>query len=177
MQKFDIPTLIITCGLPASGKSSWSILYAQTQNFKYASRDHYRYLLWDTDIEHYFNNEKEVEDLYYSFIVLNLVDGFSVIADATHLTKGSIAKLLNRCHIKHHEDGFYLEIGSKKIPIDVWLKIFDADVETCIERNKYRSGFYRIPEETIRNMNSYKKFPSDGMGKDGWVHLIEARWE
>lgn len=163
-------TLIICCGIPGSGKSTWAKKQVSEFDYEYISRDYYRALLWDGDINHYFVNEKEVEELFYSSIWLHLVEGDTVIADATHLTDESRHKLLSRCHIKKDDEGYFIQEGFKRISVTIYLKIFDTDLETCIERNNKRTGFEYVPEDRIIKMFNYKEFPKE-VDEDGMVLL------
>lgn len=173
MDTYDaIPALIICCGLPGSGKSYWCKSSLLGQQSKHVSRDAYRYILWDGNIHHYFDNEEEVFKLFCQDIRLNLIKGTDTVADATHITKASIDKLLKGCNIQKDEDGYYLQIGVKRIDISIVIKIFNTDLGICLERNNKRSGFEHVSDEEIVKMNNRKKFVTKEEAKEYGMVLL-----
>ena len=91
-------TLYILCGPSGSGKSTWArnfILESDRlgSDVRYVSRDEIRYSLLK-DGEDYFSHEKEVFKRFAGTLRHTLIDGFDVVADATHLNERSRNKVL-----------------------------------------------------------------------------------
>lgn len=129
--------LIIMCGAPGSGKSTWATHYVKTHdNVSIVSRDAIRYSLLK-DGEHYFSHEDEVLNIFYSQIRNDLQQRMDVIADASHLSYKSRKALL-------------ANVG--KYYTELWAVYFRTPLETCYERNDLRSGRANVPHEAIRNM-------------------------
>ena len=83
--------LYILCGPSACGKSTWRdafIAEHSDQDIRYVSRDEIRFSMLEEG-EDYFAHEKEVFKKFVSTLAQTLVDGFDVIADATHLNEFS----------------------------------------------------------------------------------------
>ena len=136
-------TLYILCGPSGCGKSTWSRQYiafedALGNNIHYVSRDEIRFSILKEG-EDYFSHEKEVFKKFVDTICLNLISGFDVIADATHLNEMSRRKLTQA--IDMYYDNYKI----------VYV-IFDVTADTCVERNKAREGRANVPENVIRNM-------------------------
>ena len=132
-------TLYILCGPSGCGKSSWSRQYIALGNdIHYVSRDEIRFSLLK-DGENYFAHEKEVFKKFANTIRHTLVDGFDVIADATHLNEFSRRKLTQA--IDMYYDNYKI----------VYV-VFNVSADTCVERNKNREGRANVPENIIRNM-------------------------
>ena len=173
----EFVVLIICCGLPGSGKTHWCKSSTLGQLYKHVSRDVYRYILWDRKISHYFDNEKETFELFCQDIRLNLIRGNNTIADATHLTKASIDKLLTGCSIQRDEVGYYLQLGTKRIDVGIAIKVLDTDLNTCLQRNADRHGFEHVPDEEIVKMNNYKKFLTEEEAEEyGMVFIRSTFW-
>ena len=107
-----MPILYILCGPSGCGKSTW------TRNF----------LLENQDFKNFAGTIKQT-----------LIDGFDVIADATHLNEASRHRLTQAI------DMYYKDY-------EIIYVVFNVDVDTCIERNKNREGRANVPENVIRNM-------------------------
>ena len=137
------PTLYILCGPAGCGKSTWAHKYMETHpEVRYVSRDEIRFNLVKQD-EHYFSHEKQVFSKFSSTIAQTLIDGFDVIADATHLNMTSRKKLTNA--IDRHFTKY-----------DIIYVVFNVPLATCITRNAKRSGRANVPNEVIENM--YEQF-------------------
>lgn len=143
-------TLYVMCGIPGSGKS-----YAAkqiTEKFtKYVSRDEVRFSMLKEG-QDYFSQERKVFSAFIGQIQALLNDGYNVIADATHLNRGSRAKLLNALDLD----------GVKVIAFDM----FDVPFEVCVERNAQRSGRERVPDDAMKNMKRYSSRPTQAEGFD-----------
>lgn len=138
-----MPILYILCGPSGCGKSTWAHNFIHEndplyENIRDISRDEIRYSILKEG-EDYFSHEKEVFKKFADTIRNTLVDGFDVIADATHLNEFSRRKLTQAI------DMYYTDYK-------IIYVVFDVDAHTCIERNKNREGRANVPENIIRNM-------------------------
>lgn len=135
--------LYILCGPSGSGKSTWSHQYiafedALGNNIHYVSRDEIRFSMLKEG-EDYFAHEKEVFKRFADIIRNTLIDGFDVIADATHLNEFSRRKLTQAIDMYYDE-------------YKIIYVIFNTDADTCVMRNANRKGHANVPENIIRNM-------------------------
>ncbi len=133
-----MPTLYIICGPSGSGKSTWAKNYMiehDEQDIRYVSRDEIRYSIVHDD-EPYFSHEREVFRKFVSTIVNTLIDGFDVIADATHLNSASRAKLTNAIDARYSD-------------YDIIYVVFNVHISECIRRNGLREGRMCVPDGVI----------------------------
>ena len=138
-----MPILYILCGPSGCGKSTWSRQYitfedALGNDIRYVSRDNIRLELLK-DGEDYFSHEKAVFRRFVGYIYNTLIDGFDVIADATHLNEFSRRKLTQAIDM-HFQD------------YEIVYVVFNVDADTCVARNENRTGRRYVPENVIRNM-------------------------
>lgn len=132
-------TLYVLCGPSGSGKSTWAQNFRKEHEYTaYVSRDNIR-LAMITDGEDYFSHEKEVFKHFIATIAHYIQDDNDVIADATHLN------MFSRCKLMQALDRYTRDYK-------VVYVVFNTDVETCVERNKNRTGRRNVPENVIRNM-------------------------
>ena len=153
--------LRVLVGPPASGKSTF--IKQEIENLREEhyttcaiSRDFVRQSLL-TDRDGYFDKETEVFNEFVRQINEAMKLGIDVVfADATHINPASRAKLLNRLKPDPHTR--------------LRFEVIDTPVEVAIKRNNQRSGFAKVPESAIKNMNkkfvipSNKEFPKDKWG-------------
>lgn len=140
-----MPILYILCGPSASGKSTWAhnfISENSQKDIRYVSRDEIRFSLLKEN-ENYFAHEKQVFKKFAGTITQTLVDGFDVIADATHLNIFSRKKLINAI------DKIYTDY-------QIVYVIFDISLQKILDHNQCRHGREQVPEEVIQRM--YKDF-------------------
>ena len=136
--------LIIMCGIPGCGKSTYGRKLVELHSdWEYVSRDEIRFT-YVSDQAHYYDHEYEVYKEFCNRISMHLINGKTVIADATHLTKGSRLKLINNLDVK---------------PDKVTVIVMMTSVQTCLERVKNRElEITRVPEQTILSMSHrYRK--------------------
>ena len=138
-----MPILYILCGPSGCGKSTWARNFLAEndplfQNIRDVSRDEIRFSMLKEG-EDYFAHEKEVFKTFADTIRHTLIDGFDVIADATHLNEFSRRKLTQSI------DMYFKDY-------EIIYVVFNVDADTCVERNKNREGRANVPENVIRNM-------------------------
>lgn len=127
--------VIILKGLPASGKSTWAkqLLDSQPGAYKRINKDDLRAML---DNSHWSKgNEKFVLRLRDELILSALEEGKHVIVDDTNL------------HPKHEQQIRQLVKGQAEVEV----RMFDADVEECVERDAARAK--PVGAKVIRDMH------------------------
>lgn len=152
--------LIVLCGIPASGKSTWAKRYKETHyNSIWVSRDNIRYSLLEKN-DDYFAKEEDVYRKFCQAIIDGLITFDIIIADATHLNKWSRRKLIDSINL----------ISNYNIEYDLIGINFNISIDECLERNEKRAGRERVPEHVIKNMN--KKFEPISLKTDKDFKLI-----
>ena len=128
--------IIITKGLPASGKSTWAkeqVKRAQGNAVR-INKDDLRAML-TPGLAHSSDRERLILQVRDSLIMLFLKRGKTIYVDDTNL------------HPKHER-----RIRELAGDVRVEVKFFDVDVKTCIERNSKREGDARVPDVAIYGM-------------------------
>jgi len=140
VNQFEVRTIIICIGIPASGKSTWSLkqLKKYPGKYKRTNRDSLRAML-DGDL-HNWDNEKFVVKLRNTIIERSLREGFDVIVDDTNFKSNNWTEI---CAIAKR-------VGN----VRVMEKNFPIDLKTALKRNDKREK--RVPPEVIENF--YKKY-------------------
>lgn len=140
--------LLLLCGIPGSGKSTWAKDFIANNDAILISRDFIRFSFLKEG-EDYFSHEKEVTECFYNMVhkVLETGEYDYVIADATHNTGRSRSNAL--MGIEPH-----LIEGVEIIPV-----YFNIPVEVCKERNAQREGRSRVPNEVIDRMARQRSVP------------------
>lgn len=134
--------LIIGCGIPGAGKSTWIKAHAAPTDV-IVSRDEIRFqLLEDEDDDDYFAKEDEVWVRYVAQLSESLRADKTVWADATHLTRKSRCRLFNSLHFK---------------PDEIAVVSFECSIATALMRNAKRLGTRGyVPEKQIQQMATSK---------------------
>ena len=148
--------LILTLGIPASGKTTWAkqhVTDASTKT-KRVNRDDLRMML---DVEQ-FNpkNEDFITKVQHKIIDISLRSGFDVVVDDTNLN----AKFRLALH-KIADD-----IGD----VIVLEKAFNTPLSTCLERNAKRPEGQRVPVDVIINMAKKAGIFNGGTLEDRETH-------
>ena len=140
--------LIITRGLPASGKSTWAKQWVlgDPEHRVRINQDDIRLMLGKYWVP---SREKLVQEIQFNAIIEALNREFDVVIDNTNLNK-KVLDQFNRL-IKTFED---YEIEYKDF--------FDTPLSVCIERDKNRD--LQVTEKVIRSFyNNYKDiYPLNG---------------
>lgn len=150
------PILYILCGCAGCGKTTWANAFIASReicniDIRYVSRDEIRFTMLK-DGEDYFSHEEEVFNTYVERIKDCLNSHLDVIADATHITKGSRKKLLQA-------------LDRKLIcNFNIIFVYFDTPYEVCCGRNASREGRARVPEDVMASM--WRNFQKPSMTED-----------
>jgi predicted kinase len=142
--------LIMTKGLPASGKSTW----AKEQKIARVNKDDLRNMVHDGKWSK--KNEKLILAYRNALIKTTLSKGESIIVDDTNL------------HPKHEQD---LERMAKELGADFEIKDFTSiSLEECLERDKKRPGY--VGEKVIKRM--YDQFLTPKTPEYEYNHKLET---
>jgi len=149
------PTLYMLVGIPGCGKTTWATNFIKEhrdiEDIRYVSRDEIRFELVDPQ-ERYFSHEKEVFKRFVGTIAQTLIDGFDVIADATHISIKSRKKLLAGI------DNFGF------LDYSIIFIYFNTSYAICCGRNSQRTDRALVPQSTMESM--YKNFRKPSMLED-----------
>lgn len=152
--------LILTVGLPGSGKSTWAKNeQIDNHDLVLVSKDEIRAML-HLNWYNKFNEAMTVrtEDQIIRFALLNVRD---VICHNTHLNPAHISRF---CNLFKDTGGYEFDMEIKSF--------LDVPFEVCVERNLGRMN--PVPDHVITNMyNQY--FVNDrwiGLDKKGFSELI-----
>lgn len=130
--------LYLLCGIPGSGKSTWSKQFV-TQHEKSIriSRDEIRFSLLKPG-EPYQAHQKE-EFFKFCEKIQEAIDSEEynyVIADATHMTEKSRNRVLDRLNLEN---------------VDVTVVNFMVSYSLCVERNSKRTGLELVPDYVMED--------------------------
>lgn len=143
--------LILCCGLPASGKSTWAQKRTEVDGYVWLSSDNIR-------ANHDWNiSNADVFTEMYKETIANLKAGNNVIYDATNLSAKRRKNLIDnvkRCNIK--------EI------VMFTCEVFVAPISVLFERNGARVNETCVPDEVIHRMMTQFQFPQYF---EGWDHI------
>lgn len=150
-------TVIITRGLPASGKSTWAkkLVESNPDRWKRVNRDDLRIIYNDYVFTKL--NEKLVLDIQEGAIRSILQNGFDLIIDNTHLTQKSLNAVYK----------ILKSIGN----ILVMEKSFNVSIDECVRRNSLREGHSNIKKDVIYNMAKSAGIHKGNILKDNMVYI------
>lgn len=144
------------CGPAASGKSTIAQELAKQFNAIIVSTDAIREELWGN--ESIQRRSDIIFQTAYSRIKSALLDGYSVIFDATNLTVRDRRKVLNE--VKNCHTGFNIAYFIK-LPLN-----------TCLERNQMRER--HVPDEVIKRQ--FYKFEIPSLN-EGWDKIMNPYYD
>lgn len=130
--------LIITRGIPASGKSTWRKLYQSLNpDAVVVCRDDIRYATFGrfTDVD-----ENVITNIENGAVRAGLKAGLDVVVDATHIKHAYIKRVW----------AIGVEYGA-----EIEVKQFDIDLDEALKRNANRDR--QVPEDVIRKMHQSLK--------------------
>ena len=134
-----MPELVITRGLPASGKTTWARGWANQPERVRLSRDDLRETLFAIQGVGTSQQEAAISDLLHTQTRGYLNNGISVVIDATNLRLRHAREYATIAH----------ETGA-----DFRVEEFDTPVDRCVERDQRRhdKGGRLVGEQVIRDM-------------------------
>ena len=134
-----MPELVITRGLPASGKTTWARGWANQPERVRLSRDDLRQQLFNVEGVGTSQQEAVISDLLHTQTRGYLNNGISVVIDATNLRLRHAREYATIAH----------ETGA-----DFRVEDFDTPVDRCVERDRHRhdKGGRLVGEQVIRDM-------------------------
>ena len=142
--------LVMVCGVPGSGKTTW--IKEQQKKFGgiHISRDEIRFsMVLETD--EYFSRETEVFEVFIEKIQQAIDNEEEIVyIDATHISRAARAKVLDRLSL----NDYYLTYVEFLTPYDV-----------CIKQNNKRTGRAKVPENVIRRMYWQRDCHYENFGK------------
>lgn len=134
-----MPTIIVMCGLPGSGKSTYS-KKLEEKGYIIHSSDAIRAELGDVQDQ---SKNKEVFAILHKRIIADLQEGKNVVYDATNLIKKQRILFLKKL------EGILCE----KI-----CMVVNTPCDICIAQNLKRDR--KVPVEVIEKMNRNFEFPT-----------------
>ena len=141
----NVNKFYVLCGLPASGKTTFSKELAKTTNSKLHCFD---------DIPESRNpkKNKEIKRQMYRDIYEDLAQGFDVVLDDLHTQKEWRDNLLSII---------------KDIPCKKTLIVMTTPLEECLRRNKHRAN--SLPDFVIQILNQRYELPTLD---EGWDEIL-----
>lgn len=122
--------LIVMCGLPGAGKTTFAKMFANKNNYRYISIDNFYTAVFGNETEHY--HKYQVWEMLYKAVELAIEDEVNVILD-TNAPNPNDREIL------------YERIGKK---FDHRTIVYvENDPDTCKENNKHRIRV--IPDEQM----------------------------
>ena len=135
-KEYDAQLVIVTVGLPASGKTTWALEYIKDKtNTVRVNKDSIRAMVFNGQ----YSKEWEdfVCDIRDKIINHALVKGYNVVVDDTNFEEKHVRRI--RAIAEYHG-------------VSLVVKDFtDVSKEECLERNKNRSN--PVPDEVIHRMH------------------------
>lgn len=128
--------IIITIGLPGSGKTTWAKDFVkENPNYVRVERDELRFSLKNIPIGD-SKFEKLVTQLQYQMVHTSLNNKYNVILSDTNCNKKYLLQFIDEFKTK----------------ADITFKVFDTPIEECIKRDSLREK--KVGEDIIKRMNN-----------------------
>lgn len=133
-------TLFLLCGVPASGKTTYSKQLAEEFGIvRHSYDDMPNARVCD------YKLSQQVHKQWLENIRIDLLNGRSVVADNTSLNVEFRTKFLSK----------FSDIPCKRV-----LIIMDTPIDMCLSRNKQRQGVERVPDGAIKMASHFYEKPS-----------------
>lgn len=131
-----MPTLFLTKGLPASGKSTWAKALVEETGAKRINKDDLRAMVdlgkWSPE------NERLITKIRNQAILTCLLEGADVVVDETSISPSVEGEVRGLAH---------------KAKAEFVLVTFDVPLGECLHRNSLREGTARVPDHVILSMD------------------------
>lgn len=146
--------VVLTIGLPGSGKTTYAKKYAGENGFDYISTDEIRY---DRFVNEFGDSEEQSETWreVRLRIAQSLKSGKSVLLDSTMISERNRTNLIN--YAKSIDEN-----------AEIAAIYFNTALEICIERNSKREK--PVPKEVVEKMSEHLKVPSKS---EGFTEILE----
>ncbi len=142
--------LVLTIGIPGSGKTTWAMRQLRDKSYRRANRDDIRALIGDSSLSLKSHFEKEVTKMQQDMILNSLRKGYSVLVDDTNLTAKAVNGFKDLIQDYCNQSGKVIGLETKTFPVEL---------KTCIQRDKDRDR--TVGEDVIKKM--HKRYVS-GVG-------------
>lgn len=156
--------LVLLVGIPGSGKSTCTNEYRNKGYRILSSDDIRRQLSSGMPLDAYPDKERrqiltQVFETIRRLCRESLSHGQSVVVDATNLSRK------RRMHFLQQ----FRDIPCRKV-----CRLFITPVELCLQRNRARTGYDRVPEEDIYRLICSFECPVPG---EGWDAILPVIWQ
>ena len=122
--------VIITIGVPASGKSTWAKeLIAKDQSFARVNRDSIREMMGDRSVWYTEAFEVMVTKTQKRIVAGYLANKKNIVIDDTNTRRDTVSDIIS--WIQEYVDG-------NGYPVSFEQKVFNTPYEVCVERDKTR---------------------------------------
>ena len=139
--------LIVLCGLPGSGKSTYANYLTECSPFECVSTDQIRKELYGN--ESIQDNPQKVFDIAFKQLYMMGLNGMNAIFDATNITSRARRRVVQECRN-------YYDL--------IICKYIDTPLDVCLHRNSQRERV--VPKEVILRMYNNFTMPSREEGFD-----------
>lgn len=139
--------LIITRGLPASGKSTWAKTHVISDGWKRVNKDDLRAMM---DCSVYSKSNEKLVLATRDFIIKEaLKRGRTVVCDDTNLSPRMMQQFED---IVYEHNSIYGITDDQKVRLVIIDTFLNEDIETCIERDAQRTGTANVGKGVILRM-------------------------
>lgn len=152
------PKIIILCGIPCSGKTTWRKNYIRNNSYNtvFLSRDYIRDTMFDGPYIYSTDNENAVTRIFEEKFKCLTSRGFDIIIDNTHYKTSYLNQMINKC----------INLGGYR----VYIKFFNISLWKAYWRQfwRKRNGGQDVPYSVIKNM----KKGYDKIDKKYWGNKV-----